>query len=203
MSLLLRDAGSQPQFAFLGMLSPAVQGIDFHLPSYQQIQNYTYDLSHRDAIVQAMTQYFNHSQHYHDVITNSHVSTKTYLEYKHHINRTFLTEEKHKQYCSLLNFTDNPVSDKLEFDLSDPYNMPLMADEFADLPATFVLTIESSGLRDEGIILARRLAMDSQVTHVHSDQGWYGMMMFVDGAMNVQEAGDMTDRLTEFAAEYI
>ena len=203
MALLLRDAGSSPQFAFLGLLSPWIQGLDFHLPSHLQHDLYTYDLSHRHTIVDAMTSYFGHPQYVNETLHNRHISMDAYKEYRHHVNRTFLVQAHHKQYCPIVNYPEAAVSEKLEFDLTDPYYMPLMADEFSDLPPTFIMTTESDGFRDEGLILAGRMAMDSHVTHAHSSGGWYGMMMFVGGMVDVQEAGDMTDKLTEFASEYV
>jgi len=203
LSILLRDGGSNPQFAFSGLLSPHIQGIDFRLPSYKDMLAFEYDFSHRNTVVHTLAKHFDSRKYYDAILNNSHISQNTYEEYQEHVNRQYLWEYGINADLDIF-FSEKPVCEKLEMDLLDPYNMPLMADSFLDLPPVFLMTSQASSFRDEGLILAKRLDNEGQLTdHFHSDTGWQGMFMFVDGRLDIEEAGDITDKLTEFAAAFV
>lgn len=202
LSLLLRDGGSNPQFAFSGLLSPNVQGIDFRLPSYNDMLAFEHDFSHRNTVMSTLANHLDSRMYYDAILNNSHISQNSYEEYQEHLNRQHLWDYGINVDLDI-SFSETSVCEKLEMDLLDPYNMPLMADSFLDLPPIFLMTSQASSFRDEGLILAKRLENEAEVTHLHSDTGWQGMFMYVDGRVDVQEAGDITDKLTEFAAAFV
>ena len=87
----------------------------------------------------------------------------------------------------------------LEECVINPYNFPLMGNDLADLPATFILTEEFDTLRDDGLIYAKRLeSFDVNVTLINDSNGFHAMFNIMTEPLVSNHAHTMTDKIIEF-----
>ena len=224
-ALRLRDEESVFRPAAQVLLYPWLQALDFHLPSYQQNNQY---LVTRRAIAFCTVIYCNVSQKLIlDMEENAHISSNTfekfgemiapvanvfcwlyptlnkiylilsYLILSHSFLPSDMVGDDYKPHRSKV--PDAVLSKELEECVTDPYNFPLMHDDLSDLPPAFILTEEFDVLRDEGVIYAKRLqSFDVNVTLINDLKGFHSMFNFMTESLVHKHAHHMTDEIIEF-----
>lgn len=94
------------------------------------------------------------------------------------------------------------LAEKIEKFITDPHIYPLIADDLSRLPPTFILTIESDVIRDDGIWYHHRLKQaGNDVTLYHSPDGWHGMITFLDPPMDFDSATAAFEALMKFVKD--
>ena len=196
-SLKLRDEGFAPKIKLQVLLYPALQCLDFQLPSYKH--NHNGPLTTTEMLAYSYNQYMDGKTDKIPVfVNNSHVSAsaKNALA-KTHLNldrlpKTFLEGFKRPS----LDFGDEKIWSEVKDTLMNPYFSPLVAESLADLPTAYVFTAEHDVLRDDGILYADRLReAGNKVTHVNPDMGIHGMMSYGEF---IPEARPFIDEMTMF-----
>ncbi|ELT98931.1 hypothetical protein CAPTEDRAFT_146525 [Capitella teleta] len=179
-SAKLRDEKFTPRNKLQVLIYPALQACDLATPSYQQ-QKF-------DRIVMApevMAWYWS------IYVTGNHSLAEALLRGNH-------TSIKMKQELATGKLNHDLIPNHLKFapysvpDIShgsdviwdsirevflDPYFAPLVADDFTDLPSTFVWTVQYDVLRDDGVLYVHHLRRaGNQVEHLHTEGGWHPML---------------------------
>ncbi|XP_067669171.1 neutral cholesterol ester hydrolase 1-like [Haliotis asinina] len=95
---------------------------------------------------------------------------------------------------------DNPYAQDIEKLVSDPKIAPLMTEDLSELPPAFILTVKVDGLRDEGIIYAKRLEQAGvRVKWMHLPDTFHGVLNFYRGIFGF----DAAQRGQRYIIEYL
>jgi acetyl esterase/lipase len=180
-SLSLRDEKFPIRIKLQVLIYPAVQFLDFNLPS--MIQNKGGPILTRDMMTFFTAMYIdgNHD-HENAYLDNRHV-TKSFRQT---IAKTYMNVEKlPKEFLSGYVKPDYPDGDEklwneVKGKMLNPYNSPLTADNFENLPDAYIFTANYDVLRDEGWLYAIKLKeAKNKVTIYNAEIGFHGIISFI------------------------
>lgn len=149
----------------------------------------------------------------------NHVTAQDFVKYSGYLQLGDLSQTKEKievptdttahcegqanecQQCTRSMPCESPVTDeKLRQGVLNPVNFPLMAETLQGLPPSYILTVESDTLRDDGMLYKQRLQAEGvTVVHDHSLTGFHGMITFPH---IVDAAQETVDNIVQFIDEY-
>ncbi|NWZ22909.1 ADCL4 protein, partial [Asarcornis scutulata] len=160
---------------------PGLQGLDFHLPSYQQ--NARIPMLYRKLVIYFCFRYLNRKPSFlEDILQNCHVPEIMKLKYKKWISADNIPDEfKIRGYIpqkstSYKHEVHEAVKELLAITFS-----PLLAEDsiICQLPESYIVTCEFDVLRDDGLLYKKRLEDNGiQVTWYHSESGFHGILAF-------------------------
>ncbi|XP_043917663.1 arylacetamide deacetylase-like 4 [Protopterus annectens] len=165
------------------LIYPALQAVDFNLPSYQQ---------NRDIPILFQTRSLFYHLHYlngeieflEDMLEGNHVPAEMKLKFKKWIDPDKIPEEfKVRGYNPKIITSHTDDAYEVLQQALEPTFSPLLAenDIIRKLPQTYILTCEYDVLRDDGILYKKRLEDNGvQVTWYHSTDGFHGIISFFD-----------------------
>ncbi len=167
-TLKLRDTKFTPMPKLQLLLFPALQAMDFNMPSYQQ--NQFDSLLPKEVMIGYWLLYMYGRLEPHLVdamMANNHTSSQAKKFYS-----TYLKHKKlyhHPEYVPNNNdYGEEKIWLEMKKILLNPYFSPLMASDLKQLPHAYVMTMGHDILRDEGILYARRLKdAGNKVSYVH------------------------------------
>ena len=186
------------------MLYPALQAIDFLLPSYQQDNSpvLSSDLMVYFWLVYAEGHDANQQAALHNRHTSRQLKQSRFTKY---VNYSLLNEkcigDSFQPYED--DFGDDNVWSKIESVVTDPRFAPLMQDNLENLPPAFVLTCEYDPLRDDGLLYVRRLEEAKvKVTHVHLSSGIHGVYSFAS-FLKLKTGEETAQSMKEFLRKHV
>lgn len=163
------------------LLYPGLQGLDFHLPSYQQ--NASVPLLFRKLVVYFCFRYLNKEPSVlEDVLQNHHVPESMKQKYKKWVSADIIPDKfKMRDYVPQKPTSYKPeVHEAIKEILAITFS-PLLAEDsiIRQLPESYILTCEFDVLRDDGLLYKKRLEDNGvQVTWCHSESGFHGILSF-------------------------
>ena len=181
---------------------PLLQGLDHSLPSYMQNEYHTFWFTKRLSVAGVVATLIRGMEDWeefaHASVRHAHVTQEVRDKYKDHIHWSHIPD--HAVYDGYehpgFEETDHVISEKLEEGLTFHLHFPLMAESVEGLPATYIITVESDTLRDDGYLYAKRLRdVGIPVRHDNSAGGFHGMITFFD---TVSAAQKTFDNITEY-----
>jgi len=197
-AIKLREEEFQPSVKIQMLIYPALQLVDFQLPS-MLTNSQEFPLSSRDLMAYIATAYLNGSTNqYKAFSTNSQVSPAT----RKQLSATHLDVDRlPKKY--LIGYTrptahsgDERLWEEMKERMLNQYVSPLIAEDLSDLPMSYVFTCEHDSLRDDGFLYVHRLKeAGNDVTHVNSEIGLHGILSF---GRTWPEGEAIIDGITEY-----
>jgi len=200
-ALKLRDENFKPKVKMQVLIYPAVQTIDYQLPSMIQNSNGPVLSSRAGALFASF------------YVSGSHGLQQALLDdtlvpssVKRNLAETHLNVNNLKKKY-LVGYTRSIVGtevdekrwDSIKDTMLNPYLSPLLADDVCCLPMAYVFTCEHDVLRDEGMLYAFRLKeAGNAVTHAHSDIGFHGVMSI---GMKMTEGAAMIADMTKYVTD--
>ncbi|XP_073441667.1 arylacetamide deacetylase-like 4 [Dendrobates tinctorius] len=184
------------------LIYPAVQGIDFHLPSYTQ--NCAVPILYRERAVFYMINYIEGNlQMMEEVLDGDHVPVDLKLKFKKWLGLDNIPDEfKVRGIKHPLMASHSEDVYKAHKQLFETYFSPLLAEDsvFRLLPKAYVLTCEFDVLRDDGILYKKRLEDNGvPVTWFHLKDGFHGIVSFFDNGKLTFESGKLAvDNIVKF-----
>uniref|UniRef100_A0A8D0EQM7 Alpha/beta hydrolase fold-3 domain-containing protein n=1 Tax=Strix occidentalis caurina TaxID=311401 RepID=A0A8D0EQM7_STROC len=163
------------------LLYPGLQGLDFHLPSYQQ--NASVPMLFRKLVIYFCFRYLNKEPSVlEDVLQNCHVPESMKQKYKKWISADIIPDEfKIRGYVPQKSISYKPeVHEAIKEILAITFS-PLLAEDsiICQLPESYIVTCEFDVLRDDGLLYKKRLEDNGiQVTWYHSESGFHGILAF-------------------------
>lgn len=185
----------------LVLIYPALQMVDFNLPSYRQ--NHAVPLLFRARMVFYYLQYLNGDMSVcQDVIEGRHIPAELKLHYSKWLDPSNLPPEfqdgTQKQAATT---HDGEVYHIVKGGL-DPGFSPLLAeDEVLRLtPPTFILTCQYDVLRDDGILYRKRLQdLGVKVTWYNVPDGFHGALsLFSKGWLNFPAGVNAMEQIVSY-----
>jgi acetyl esterase/lipase len=202
-SLKFRDTQQTVTFRRQVLIVPCLQMFDLNTPSYQ--------LNEQDAFLPKywMTYFwlwygFGRDAHAraHEFMANEHTSRKAkqsaLASYVKHA--LIPTKHLHPSYVpSQENFGNSTLWSEVESVVTDPYFAPLMAKDLSNLPPASVAVANFDVLRDDGIMLHKRLeASGSPSKLMHYEGGFHAMVdFFVDLQLSKKVVSDLVEYLQQ------
>ena len=132
---------------------------------------------------------------------NAHATPTSKTHYRKFVSADLLPPELvHDDYVTVgQTEADDRAVELIESGILDPYNFPLMAENFLGLPPTFVATMGHDTLRDDGFWFVRRLQQDGiTVKHYHDAKSFHGVGLFLDGLLDFQAAHRLHEQVLKF-----
>ncbi|XP_054078578.1 arylacetamide deacetylase-like 4 [Rissa tridactyla] len=160
---------------------PGLQGLDFHLPSYQQ--NASVPMLFRKLVIYFCFRYLNKEPSVlEDVLQNRHVPESMKRKYKKWISADIIPDEfKIRGYVPPKSTSYKPeVHEAIKEILGITFS-PLITEDsiICQLPESYIVTCEFDVLRDDGLLYKKRLEDNGiQVTWYHSESGFHGILAF-------------------------
>ena len=168
------DSPGHSRVKLLVLLCPMMQALDFQLPSYISTQVVTQGPVYAAAWYMYCTGKL--PAKLPSIVQNMHISPEMKRsKYAQYVN---LGEQARSSVGSSTLY-DKDLAKEFEKCITDPYFSSLMAPDLSKLPRTLVMTAEYDALRDDGILLARRLKESGvKITHDHRSSGWHDIMSY-------------------------
>uniref|UniRef100_A0A8C0HFQ3 Alpha/beta hydrolase fold-3 domain-containing protein n=1 Tax=Buteo japonicus TaxID=224669 RepID=A0A8C0HFQ3_9AVES len=170
------------------LLYPGLQGLDFHLPSYQQ--NASVPLLFRKLVIYFCFRYLNKEPSVlEDVLQNCHVPESMKQKYKKWISADIIPDKfKIRGYVPQKTTSYKPEVHEAVKELLAITFSPLLAEDaiICQLPESYIVTCEFDVLRDDGLLYKKRLEDNGvQVTWYHSESGFHGILAFFDASLTL------------------
>ncbi|XP_068096563.1 arylacetamide deacetylase-like 4 [Hyperolius riggenbachi] len=184
------------------LIYPAVQAIDFHLPSY--IQNKAVPILYRERAVFYMLNYVEGDlTMMEEILDGDHVSVDMKMKFRKWLSADNIPDEfkarGHKPRV-MTSHTDEVYEAHKQ--LFEPYVSPLLAEDsvISKQPKAYILTCEFDVLRDDGLLYKKRLENNGvSVTWYHVKDGFHGIVSFFDGGNLSFESGKLAvDNIINF-----
>ena len=176
-ALRLRDDKVTPTLKMQILIYPALQAIDFQLPSY--VDDKCPVLS-RELMVSFWLWYALGNDETKDQLqANDHTPAHIKRKYADVINRGMLPKDITDGHSEAImhDVVDHELWGRLTRVLQDPYFSPGIEPDLRNLPRAFVFTAGHDPLRDDGVIYAKRLEKaGNQVKHVHYASAMHGLL---------------------------
>ncbi|XP_038677978.1 arylacetamide deacetylase-like 4 isoform X2 [Scyliorhinus canicula] len=198
----MKDSSGLPPLCAQVMIYPALQMVDFSLPSYQQ--NQYVPVLFRTRMIFFYLQYLNGDMSLgEDVLSGHHLPVEIKTNYRRWIKADLIPSEfqvaDHKPNLVLTHEED--VYDLVKPSL-EPTFSPLLASDAAigRLPPAYILTCEFDVLRDDGLLFKRRLEDNGvPVTSYHVQDGFHGIISFFDnGYLTFPSGKQAVDSIVSF-----
>ncbi|GCB64910.1 arylacetamide deacetylase-like 4 [Scyliorhinus torazame] len=198
----MKDSSGLPPLCAQVMIYPALQMVDFNLPSYQQ--NQYVPVLFRTRMIFFYLQYLNGDMSLgEDVLSGHHLPVEIKTNYRRWLKADLIPSEfqvgDHKPNLVLTHEED--VYDLVKPSL-EPTFSPLLASDAAigRLPPAYILTCEFDVLRDDGLLFKRRLEDNGvPVTSYHVQDGFHGIISFFDnGYLTFPSGKQAVDSIVSF-----
>ncbi|KAM5140378.1 uncharacterized protein ACMZJ9_014206 [Mantella aurantiaca] len=198
----LVDRTDLPKLLAQVLIYPAVQAIDFHLPSY--IQNRAVPILYRERAVFYMSNYLEGDlSMMEEVLDGDHVPVDLKMKYRKWLSADNIPDEfkarGHKPRVMASHSEDVYEAHKQVF---EPHFSPLLAEDsvISQQPKAYILTCEFDVLRDDGILYKKRLEDHGiPVTWYHIKDGFHGIISFFDSGKLSFESGKLAvDNIVNF-----
>uniref|UniRef100_A0A8C5U2B2 Alpha/beta hydrolase fold-3 domain-containing protein n=1 Tax=Malurus cyaneus samueli TaxID=2593467 RepID=A0A8C5U2B2_9PASS len=176
--ILLNDR-DLPKVRAQVLLYPGLQGLDFHLPSYQQ--NAFVPMLPRKTVIYFCFRYLNRKPTvWKDVLQNCHVPVSMRHKYKKWVSADLIPDEfKIRGYVPLKPTPYKPEVHEAVKEILETTFSPLLTEDsiICQLPEAYIVTCEFDVLRDDGLLYKKRLEDNGvQVTWYHSENGFHGIL---------------------------
>lgn len=181
-ALKLRDTKHTPQVKAQILIYPVLQPLSTDGPSFQADQ----DVLNKRYQGPKFWLYYaqGHIKHHGAMLANNHTSASfkasiptVYFNFDS-LPSEFLSRDYKR---SPTNYGDEKVWAELREVFLNPYFAPLVANNLAGLPPTYIYTAHCDILRDEGVLYAQKLkAAGVQVKHNHSKSGFHAVISIGD-----------------------
>ncbi|XP_056407973.1 arylacetamide deacetylase-like 4 [Hyla sarda] len=191
-ALVVRRDVPQPLAQVL--IYPAVQALDFHLPSYTQ--NSAVPILYRERAAFYMINYVGGDmQMMEEVLDGDHVPVELKMQFRKWLGPDNIPAEfkvrGHQPRVMTSHSEDVYEAHKEVF---QTHFSPLLAEDSVIrlLPKTYILTCEFDVLRDDGILYKKRLEDNGvPVTWFHLKDGFHGIINFFDNGKLSFESGKL------------
>ncbi|KAJ6651721.1 hypothetical protein lerEdw1_020681 [Lerista edwardsae] len=161
------------------LIYPALQGIDFNLPSYQQ-NRAAPPLYRNHAAFYGLQYLAGEASLLEEVLEGSHVPADQKLQYRKWLSTDNIpTEFKARGYNPPMTVSCKDEVYKALQAVTSPGFSPLLAEDavICQLPETCILTCEYDVLRDDGLLYKKRLVDHKiPVTWYHIGNGFHGIL---------------------------
>uniref|UniRef100_UPI00398E5247 arylacetamide deacetylase-like 4 n=1 Tax=Pristiophorus japonicus TaxID=55135 RepID=UPI00398E5247 len=179
----MEESSELPPLRAQVLIYPALQMVDFNLPSYQQ--NQSVPVLSRTHMIFFYLQYLNGDISLgEDVLLGYHLPAELKTKYSRWLKADLIPSEfkvrGHKPNVVLTH--DDDVYDLVKPSL-EPTFSPLLASDAAigRLPPAYILTCEFDVLRDDGLLFKKRLEDNGvPVSWYHVPDGFHGIVSFFD-----------------------
>ncbi|XP_069731050.1 arylacetamide deacetylase-like 4 [Phaenicophaeus curvirostris] len=184
------------------LLYPGLQGLDFHLPSYQQ--NASVPILYRKLVIYFCFRYLNKEPTaMEDILQNCHVPESMKSKYKKWISADIIPDEfKIRGYVPLKPTPYKPEAHEAIKEILAITFSPLLAEDsvIRQLPETYIVTCEFDVLRDDGLLYKKRLEDNGvRVTWYHSQSAFHGILAFFGyGIFSFLSAEKIMNRTVNF-----
>ncbi|KAM9299033.1 uncharacterized protein PAF06_016030 [Gastrophryne carolinensis] len=165
------------------LIYPAVQAIDFHLPSY--IQNRAVPVLYRERAVFYMIHYMEGDINMmEDILDGDHVPVELKMKYRKWLSADNIPDEfKARGYKPRVMASHSEDVYEAHKKVFETNFSPLLAEDsvIGQLPKAYILTCEFDVLRDDGLLYKKRLEDNGvPVTWYHVRDGFHGIVSFFD-----------------------
>ncbi|XP_072282378.1 arylacetamide deacetylase-like 4 [Pyxicephalus adspersus] len=190
----LVDQNDVPKPLAQVLIYPAVQAVDFHLPSY--IQNRAVPILYRERAVFYMLHYVDGDlTMMEEVLDGDHVPVDLKMKYRKWLGAENIPEEfKARGYKPRVMASHSEDVYEAHKKAFEPHFSPLLAEDsvISQQPKTYILTCEFDVLRDDGILYKKRLEDHGiPVTWYHVKDGFHGILSFFDSGNLSFESGKL------------
>ncbi|XP_018408176.1 PREDICTED: arylacetamide deacetylase-like 4 [Nanorana parkeri] len=174
------------------LIYPAVQAVDFNLPSY--IQNRAVPILYRERAVFYMLNYMEGDlSMMEEVLDGDHVPVDLKMKFRKWLSADNIPDE-FKPLGYKLRIMASHSEDVYEAhkQVFEPHVSPLLAEDsvISQQPKAYLLTCEFDVLRDDGILYKKRLEDHGvPVTWHHVKDGFHGIVSFFDSGKLTFESG--------------
>ncbi|XP_072442758.1 arylacetamide deacetylase-like 4 [Chiloscyllium punctatum] len=184
------------------LIYPALQMVDFNLPSYRQ--NQFVPILFRTRMIFFFLQYLNGDMSIaEDVLSGHHLPVEVKSKYRRWLNPDLIPGNfqvrDHKPNLALTHVDE--VYDLVKPSL-EPTFAPLLASDAAisKLPPAYILTCEFDVLRDDGLLFKKRLEDNGiPVSWYHIQDGFHGIISFFDnGYLTFSSGKQAVDNIVSF-----
>ncbi|NWW51228.1 ADCL3 protein, partial [Pedionomus torquatus] len=184
------------------LLYPGLQGLDFHLPSYQQ--NALVPLLFRKLVIYFCFRYLNKEPSIlEDVLQSCHVPESMKQKYKKWVSADIIPDEfKIRGYVPQKSTSYKPEVHEAIKEILGLTFSPLLAEDsiISQLPESYIVTCEFDVLRDDGLLYKKRLEDNGvRVTWYHSENGFHGILaLFGYGIFSFLSGKKIMDSIVNF-----
>ncbi|XP_075696872.1 arylacetamide deacetylase-like 4 [Rhinoderma darwinii] len=184
------------------LIYPAVQALDFHLPSYTQ--NSAVPVLYRERAVFYMINYVQGNlQMMEDILDGDHVPVDLKMKFRKWLGPDNIPEEfKVPGYKPRVMATHSEDVYQAHKQVFETHFSPLLAEDSVIrlLPKAYILTCQFDVLRDDGILYKKRLEDNGvPVTWFHLKDGFHGIISFFDnGALSFESGKLAVDNIVNF-----
>lgn len=198
----LLDTADVPQPLAQVLIYPAVQTIDFHLPSYTQ--NSAVPILYRERAAFYMINYMGgEMQMMEEVLDGDHVPVDMKMKFRKWLGPDNIPDEfKARGYKPRVMASHSDDVYEAYKPVFETHFSPLLAEDsvIRRLPKAYVLTCEFDVLRDDGILYKKRLEDNGiPVTWFHLKDGFHGIISFFDNGKLSFESGKLAvDNIVRF-----
>ncbi|XP_066493509.1 arylacetamide deacetylase-like 3 [Tiliqua scincoides] len=201
---LLVNRQDLPKLYAQVLIYPALQGIDFSLPSYQQ--NRRVPLLWSELIAYFGCRFLNTDLSIlNDILKNCHVPEAIRLKYRKWVSADLIPEEFKVRGYKPEDFALRQFKPKVYEEMKQVFEVsfsPLLAEDaiISKLPQTCLVTCEFDPLRDDGLLYKKRLEDHGvPVTWLHIKDGGHGMaVLFGYGVFSLPSAERIVRDTTTF-----
>ncbi|KAK3096217.1 hypothetical protein FSP39_024568 [Pinctada imbricata] len=181
------DKNTNIKLHFQALIYPMLQAFDFRLPSFILNDGILSPVLHTENIVASYLIYWRGKEalkYLPQFVANNHTTAKLkQSKYANYLNIDSLpTEIKNNipdDFEESLNEGDKIICKEFETTLLNPVFSPLLADDFSNLPPTFLLIGGYDVLRDDALLYAARLKEAGVPTRtMRRDDGYHAMFSF-------------------------
>ncbi|XP_063799599.1 arylacetamide deacetylase-like 4 [Pseudophryne corroboree] len=184
------------------LIYPAVQAVDFHLPSYTQ--NCAVPILYRERAAFYMLNYLEGNlSMMEEVLDGDHVPVDMKQKFRKWLSPKNIPDEfKARGYKPRVMTSHSEEVYEVHKQALEPHFSPLLAEDstICLLPNTYILTCEFDVLRDDGILYKKRLEDNGvPVTWYHVKDGFHGIISFFDNGKLSFESGKLAvDNIVNF-----
>ncbi|XP_048470951.1 arylacetamide deacetylase-like 4 isoform X2 [Rhincodon typus] len=198
----MKESLDLPSLCAQVLIYPALQMVDFNLPSYQQ--NQYVPLLFRTRMIFFFLQYLNGDMSFvEEVLSGHHLPVEIKTNYRRWLKPDLIPAKfqvgGHKPNLALTH--DDEVYNLVKPSL-EPTFAPLLASDTAigRLPPAYILTCEFDVLRDDGLLFKKRLEDNGvPVSWYHVQDGFHGIISFFDnGYLTFSSGRQAVDNIVSF-----
>jgi neutral cholesterol ester hydrolase 1 len=200
--LKLKVLAHSPQPKLQVLIYPSLQAFDFNLPSH--VQNNDVVLGSTVEVAGAVLFYMGgNEKNIHmafDLAINNHTTLAMKKDYASLVDSSLIPAVLRQGFKpSAVENGNSNIAQHLGSKFTDPFCMPLMANNLQDLPSAYIITAEHDPLRDDGILYAKRLEKAGVAVTWHNYQdGYHGVMALTVWPMKAKVALRMMDDLVQY-----
>ncbi|KAJ7324766.1 hypothetical protein JRQ81_017786 [Phrynocephalus forsythii] len=200
---LLHDSDNKVQLKIQVLFYPALQTIDFDLPSYRD--NRDMPVLPKSLMLRFFSEYFTTDPSLMEAMeTGQHVPPEASHLFKFVNWSNWLPEKFKKGHVYTVPKHGNSKMGQKYPGLLDPRAAPLLVDDVKlhGLPLTYVVTCEYDVLRDDGIMYASRLReVGVPVIHEHVEDAVHGVLLFTSSPFILSAGQKMVHNYLELLNE--